>query len=174
MPLNVLELEQLIYQHVYNETRVGATDEELLLDSARAFAKAYAGYAKNAQAACGALINASVLPAQEEELAGALATGTFGLVNARDPSSGANAYVAALGVFWANPLLWVPIPPALPVASVTPTGGAALIASLAAFTATDNRVSAAGQAAIFDAYTRLVVVTQPTVGPPFVCALPIF
>lgn len=172
MPLNVTVLESRLGQYVLNDDReVGAYSPDLVQDAALAFAEAYAGYAKDAQS-CGGQINGSVLAAQQAALANMLAAG---LRTARDPAAGANAYANALAVFWINPLLWVPVPPALPATLVVPTGGTpVLLAQLASFTAPTLEASAAGLSLIYDAWTRAVVVTHPLPGPPFVCALPIF
>jgi len=171
MPLNVTLLESRLRQYVLNDAReVGSYSPDLVQDGAMAFAEAYAGYAKDAQS-CGGLINVTVLPAQQAVLANLLAAG---LRTARDPAAGSNAYANALTAFWANPLLWTPVPPALPATLVVPGVTPVLLSQLAAFSAPTLEASAAGLALIYDAWTRTVAVTHPLPGPPFVCALPIF
>jgi hypothetical protein len=180
MALDAALLEQQLLDKVIQGLTVtpGSTVVQQFMAAGDHLADAYATYAKAAMS-CGGFINTGLFFPQQQAMAASLASA---MQTAVDPASAAGAIVTALGVLWANPLVWTPIPPALPATLVVPVGAPVLQAGLitqaginaAAFPAGSPEQAAQQLAALLDAYTKLVTVTHALPAPPFVCVAPIF
>lgn len=187
MSLNLQKLIDGVLSKVYGDLAQdpAAPPPQQYAKVAKAWAEAYGAYAADALS-CGGKINRSLLPPAKAALAGALAAG-LQAANASPPGNPANsaaAYAAAFSAFWVNPLLWTPIPPALPATLVVPVGApvlqaglisywAGIAAGLPASVVPSKEESAKGMSALIDAFTRTVTVTHPLPPPAPPCALPI-
>lgn len=182
MSLSLATLQDELLQRVFNIAYDAEQSRpEQFAAMGTAWADAYGLYAQNAQS-CGGVINPAVLGAQKQALAGTMAAAQASAV---EPSAAAQGIVAALGAFWVNPLLWLPLPPAGPATLVVPVGAPVLLAGLLQLFAAGaaglpagvvptKEDSALQLAALLDAYTRAVTVTHTLTIPPFTCVAPIF
>jgi len=188
MPLDTGKLKDGLLEHVFNNPGYGPQPDvdfpgipAKAAETARRWVLAWKPFAKDA-ITCGGKVNPSVLDAQAAVMQASLAAA---FIPPQVIPTTAAAIINAVGVFWSNPLLYLPIPPAGPATIVNAaTGAVPAIAALVATWVQNAALLPLGQTVSADtaaqqiasalaAYTTSITVVHTLPAPPFSCSAPL-